>query len=311
MRLAFMGTPDFSVPVLGELVAGGHEISAVYTQPPRPAGRGRKDRKSPIHLQAEAFGLPVRTPVNFKAEDDRAAFRALDLDIAIVVSYGLILPGVILEAPQLGCLNLHASLLPRWRGAAPIHRAVMAGDTETGVQVMQMEPGLDTGPVLLSETTPIRPDDTTGSVHDRLSMIGAQLVPRALMALQRGSIEAQPQGEDGVTYAHKIQSDEARIDWSRPAGEVDCHIRGLSPSPGAWSMLEGERVKILMSRTRSASDTPAAPGTVIATGDVLTIACGDGAVDLLTLQRPGKTPQPVAEFLKGKSLEGGTIFDLS
>jgi len=311
MRLAFMGTPDFSVPVLGELVAAGHEIVAVYTQPPRPAGRGRKDRKSPVHLQAEAFGLPVRTPVNFKAEDDRAAYRALDLDIAIVVAYGLILPRAILEAPRLGCLNLHASLLPRWRGAAPIHRAVMAGDSETGVQVMQMEPGLDTGPVLLSETTPIRPDDTTGSLHDRLSMIGAQLVPRALMALERGSIEAQPQGEEGVTYAHKITSDEARIDWSRPAHAVDCHIRGLSPSPGAWSMLGTERVKILMSRVSGTAGAAAKPGVIIDKGNVLTIACGEGAVDLLTVQRPGKTPQPAAEFLKGTTLECGAGFDAS
>ena len=310
MRLAFMGTPDFSVPVLSELIANGHEVVAVYTQPPRPAGRGKKLRPSPVHRLAETLGLPVRTPVNFKDDTARAAFADLDLDVAIVVAYGLILPRAILNAPRLGCLNLHASLLPRWRGAAPIHRAVMAGDAQTGVQVMQMEAGLDTGPVLLSEAVAIADHDTSGDLHDRLSVIGAQLAPRVLAALERGSLTPTPQDEAGVCYAHKITTQEARINWDQPARLVDCHIRGLSPAPGAWFMLpqeEGEpiRVKCLF----SSMDTTArgTVGTVRVTQGKLYVQCQDGLVSLERLQRPGGAVQPVAEFVRGIKIPENAI----
>ncbi len=306
MRLAFMGTPEFSVPALGELLAAGHEIVAVYSQPPRPSGRGHKTRKSPVHLFAESHGLTVRTPSNFKNEEERAAFAALDLDVAIVVAYGLILPKAILDAPRYGCLNLHGSLLPRWRGAAPIQRAIMAGDRQTGVQVMQMEKGLDTGPVLLSEVTDIADDDTAGSLTDRLSYLGAQLLPRALSALERGGLVATPQTQEGVTYAHKISSDEARIDWTRPARELDSHIRGLSPFPGAWFELEDDkgktyRVKALMSHLGDAK-SDAAPGTIIGFEDELLIATGEGVIALTRLQRAGGKAQGASEFLRGAKL---------
>ncbi|MEQ9125522.1 MAG: methionyl-tRNA formyltransferase, partial [Alphaproteobacteria bacterium] len=228
-----MGTPDFSVPVLAEILAAGHDVVAVYSQPPRKAGRGMEEQPSPVHRFAEEHGIPVFTPVSLKGEAEQEAFASLDLDAAIVVAYGLLLPKPVLEAPRLGCLNLHASLLPRWRGAAPIQRAIMAGDRETGVMVMQMEEGLDTGPVLLAERVAIAPDDTAGALHDRLSHIGASLMVRALAALSRGGLQPTPQPEEGVTYAKKIEKAEARIDWSRPAKEVDCHIRGLTPFPGA------------------------------------------------------------------------------
>ncbi|MEZ5929113.1 MAG: methionyl-tRNA formyltransferase [Parvularculaceae bacterium] len=308
MRLAFLGTPDFAVPTLGELIAAGHEIIAVYTRAPQPSGRGQKLRISPVHAFAESHGLEVRTPSNFKSDDDRAAFRALDLDAAIVVAYGLILPQAILEAPRLGCFNLHASLLPRWRGAAPVQRAIMAGDKRTGVQVMRMEKGLDTGPVLLSETVDIRPDDTAASLTERLSVIGAGLLPRALAALDRGGLVETAQSPDGVTYAHKISSDEARIDWSRPAVEIDCKIRGLSPFPGAWfeapSAKDPQRVKALLSRL--APNVKGAPGEVMQADDRLVIATGDGGVELLRLQRAGKSAQSPAEFLRGFPLPVGT-----
>ncbi len=306
MRLAFMGTPEFSVPALGELLAAGHDIVAVYSQPPRPSGRGHKTRKSPVHIFAENHGLAVRTPINFKNEEDRAAFAALDLDVAIVVAYGLILPKAVLDAPRHGCLNLHGSLLPRWRGAAPVQRAIMAGDRQTGVQVMQMEKGLDTGPVLLSEVTDIMADDTAGSLTDRLSYLGAQLLPRALSALERGGLVATPQAQEGVTYAHKISSDEARIDWTRPARALDFHIRGLSPFPGAWFELEDEngkayRVKALMSQ-RSDEKSDQAPGTIIGAESELLIATGDGVIALTRLQRAGGKAQGAGEFLRGAKL---------
>ncbi|MEL7486514.1 MAG: methionyl-tRNA formyltransferase [Pseudomonadota bacterium] len=310
MRLAFMGTPAFAVPALSELLAAGLEVAAVYTRAPQPAGRGQKLQPSPVHAFAEQQGLSVRTPRNFRAEEDAAAFEALALDAAIVVAYGVILPRRILEAPRFGCFNLHASLLPRWRGAAPIHRAVMAGDTETGVQVMRMEEGLDTGSILLSETTPIRADDTTATVHDRLSVIGASLLPRALAALERGGISETPQAEDGVTYAEKITSAEAEIDWSRPAREVDAHIRGLSPFPGAWfhASVGGtpRRVKALMSGLAE-SATVGEAGEILNIGDDVTVACGEGAVRLLRLQREGKAAQDAADFLRGAGWRVGDL----
>ncbi len=322
MRIAFMGTPDFSVPVLSELIAAGHEIVAVYTQPARPAGRGKKLRPSPVETLARNYGLNVYTPVNFKNSDDIKAFRDLNLDVAVVVAYGLILPQAILDAPDYGCLNLHGSLLPRWRGAAPIHRAIMAGDQETGVQVMQMEAGLDTGAVLLSETVAIQDDETTGTLHDKLSLIGAQLMPRALAALDRGSLVATPQEEEGVCYAHKITSEEARIDWQNSAHEIDCHIRGLSPFPGAWFMMKDKkgdpmRVKVLMSSYDRLNNldkqdlADKAFGTVLDVEEDIVVATGSGYVRLSTLQRPGKSAQPAQEFLRGLPMDSllGVIFE--
>ena len=294
MRVIFMGTPEFSVPVLQALVDAGHEIAAVYCQPPRPAGRGKKDRPSPVQERAEALGLPVRHPVSLKSEAAQAEFAALHADIAVVVAYGLILPQSVLDAPKLGCLNIHASLLPRWRGAAPIHRAIMAGDAETGVAIMQMEAGLDTGPVLLQESTPIGVEETTGSLHDRLSQMGARLIVAALDRLPQLAPVQQP--DDGVTYAAKIDKAEARVDWSQPAVTVDRLIRGLSPFPGAWCEIGGERVKLLGSRL---ADGDAAPGTHL--GGFI-IACGSGAVQVTEAQRAGKRPMPASDVLKGLDL---------
>ena len=302
MRLAFMGTPAFAAPVLSELVAAGHDIAAVYSRAPTPSGRGHKLQPSPVHKLAEELGLEVRTPKNFKATETVEAFSTLDLDAAIVVAYGLILPQALLDAPRHGCLNLHASLLPRWRGAAPIQRAIMAGDKVTGVQVLRMEAGLDTGPVLLSETVEIASTDTAARLQDKLSIVAAGLAPRALAALSRGALVETPQAEDGVTYAHKISSDEARVDWSRPAAAVDCHIRGLSPFPGAWFEAKGERVKVLMS---SVLQDSGAPGEVLKADGRVVVACGDGAVSLATLQRAGKRAQDAETFLRGFSLAPG------
>jgi methionyl-tRNA formyltransferase len=293
MKIVFMGTPDFSVPVLDAL-AQTHEILAVYTQPPRPAGRGKADRPSPVQTRAEALGLPVRHPVSLRSETAAKDFAALQPDVAVVVAYGLILPQPILDAPRLGCLNIHASLLPRWRGAAPIHRAIMAGDAETGVCIMQMEAGLDTGPVLLREATPIGAEETTADLHDRLSAMGARLIVQALGNLP--DLTPQPQPQDGVTYAAKIDKAEARVDWSRPAVEVDRQIRGLSPFPGAWTEIRGERVKLLRSRR---ADGKGQPGQVLSG---FTIACGEGAVEITEAQREGKRPMPAAEVLKGLDL---------
>ncbi|WP_284165292.1 methionyl-tRNA formyltransferase [Frigidibacter sp. SD6-1] len=290
MRLIFMGTPDFSVPALRALAAR-HEIAAVYSQPPRPAGRGKKDRPSAVHQAAEELGLAVRHPVNFRDPADIAALAALQADVAVVVAYGLLLPKAVLEAPRKGCLNIHASLLPRWRGAAPIHRAVMAGDPETGICIMQMEEGLDTGPVLLRRATPIGADETTGDLHDRLAEMGAAMIVETLDRLDGLSPEAQP--EEGVTYARKIDKAEARIDWTRPAAEVDRQIRGLSPFPGAWCDVAGERVKLLRSRLASGAG---APGAVLRG---LTIACAEGAVEVTLAQREGKRPMAADELLRG------------
>jgi len=302
MRLAFMGTPAFAAASLVELIAAGHEIAAVYTRQAKPSGRGRKLTPSPVQLIAEAEGIEVRTPKGFRKSEEREAFAALGVDAAIVVAYGVILPKEILDAPRLGCFNLHASLLPRWRGAAPIQRAIMAGDKATGVQAMRMEEGLDTGPILLSETVEIRDDDTAATLHDRLSLVGAQLLPRFLSALERGGLVETPQSADGVTYAAKISPAEAKIDWSRPASEIDRHIRGLSPFPGAWFDARGERVKALMSRLAAGSG---APGEVLDNDGRLAIACGEGAVELLKLQRAGKGAQDAAALLRGFAFQKG------
>jgi methionyl-tRNA formyltransferase len=298
MRVIFMGSPDFSVPVLDALVEAGHEIACVYCQPPRPAGRGHKDRPTPVQARAEALGLPVRHPKSLKSQEAQAEFAALDADVAVVVAYGLILPQPVLDAPRHGCLNIHASLLPRWRGAAPIHRAVLAGDRETGVCIMQMEAGLDTGPVLLREATPITEADTTGALHDRLSAMGAKLIVEALDRLD--TLAPEPQPEAGVTYAAKIDKAEAAIDWSQPAETVARQIRGLSPFPGAWTLHGDDRLKLLDAR---AVPGEGAPGTVL---DGFTVACGEGAVEVLRAQRAGKGPQETETFLRGHPLPKGT-----
>lgn len=294
MRVIFMGTPDFSVPVLQALVDAGHEVAAVYCQPPRPAGRGKKDRPSPVQLRAEGLGLEVRYPVSLKSAEAQAEFATFNADLAVVVAYGLILPQAILDAPRHGCLNIHASLLPRWRGAAPIHRAIMAGDAQTGVCIMQMEAGLDTGPVLLREATDIAPDETTGGLHDRLSAMGASLVVTALDQLPALTASVQPQ--EGVTYAAKIDKAEARVDWTQSAVVVDQLIRGLSPFPGAWCEVSGERVKLLGSRV---VDGTGQPGEVL---DGFVIACGEGAVEVTQAQRSGKKAMAASDVLKGLAL---------
>lgn len=302
MKLIFMGTPEFSVPILDALVTAGHDIVCVYCQPPRPAGRGKKDRPTPVHQRALDLGLPVRHPTTLRTEHEHAAFAGLDADAAIVVAYGLILPQTILDAPKHGCLNIHASLLPRWRGAAPIHRAIMAGDTETGVCIMQMEAGLDTGPVLARAQTPIAATETTQSLHDRLSAQGAALIVDTLTHLP--NLTAVPQPQDGITYAHKIDKAEARLDWSQPALQIDRQIRGLSPFPGAWFDHDGHRIKVLASHHVPASG---AVGEILSTQDAVIIACGTDAVALTHLQRAGKSAQTAAEFLRGYPLTTGMV----
>ena len=299
MRVVFMGTPEFSVPVLQALQDAGHEIAAVYCQPPRPAGRGKKLRPSPVQARAEELGLLVRHPESLKTPEAQDEFAALGADVAVVVAYGLLLPRAILDAPVKGCLNIHASLLPRWRGAAPIHRAIMAGDAETGVCIMQMEEGLDTGPVLLRRATPIGPRETTGQLHDRLSIMGAALIIAALGQLDQ--LTPEPQPDAGVTYAAKIDKAEARIDWGWRAAEVDRTIRGLSPFPGAWVEVAGERIKLLASEQ---AEGCGAPGEVL--DDGLRVACGQGAVRLLRLQRAGRGAQDAPEFLRGLTLPRGS-----
>ena len=301
LRLAFMGTPDFAVPTLAELIAQGHDIAVVYSQPPRPAGRrGLSLEPGPVHKFAESAKLPVRTPLSLKGADEQAAFAALNLDAAIVVAYGLLLPKPILDAPRLGCFNLHGSLLPRWRGAAPIQRAVMAGDAEAGVMVMQMEEGLDTGPVLMAERVPVG-RKTSGELASELSRLGADLMVRALGALERGGVTPQAQSQDGVTYARKILKEEARIDWTRSAREVDCHIRGLSPFPGAWTEVNGERLKVLYAEPVSGHGRAG-----ITLDDALTVACGDGAVRLRKVQRAGGKAMDADALLKGFAVPAGT-----
>ncbi|SFE48781.1 methionyl-tRNA formyltransferase [Roseivivax sediminis] len=294
MRLVFMGTPDFSVPVLDALVEAGHEIACVYCQPPRPAGRGKKDRPSPVQARAESLGLKVRHPERLKCAEEQEAFAALGAEAAVVVAYGLILPQPVLDAPARGCLNIHASLLPRWRGAAPIQRAVMEGDDRTGVCIMQMEAGLDTGPVLLRRETPIGAEETAGELHDRLSALGAEAVVDALSRLDM--LVPEPQPEAGITYAGKIDKAEARIDWARPAEDVARQIRGLSPFPGAWTEAGGQRIKLLGAR---AVDRSGVPGTVL---EGFTVACGSGAVEITRAQRAGKGAQDAGTFLLGMRL---------
>ncbi len=300
MRLAFLGTPDFAVPTLKALSGAGHDIARVYSQPPRPAGRGRAPRPAPVARAAGTLGLPLATPESFRDARVLADFAALGLDAAVVVAYGQILPQAALDAPRLGCLNLHASLLPRWRGAAPIQRAIMAGDPETGVCVMRMEAGLDTGPVLACERTPIGPRDTAGTVHDRLAEMGAPLMVRSLAALDAGETVAVRQPEHGVTYARKIDKAEARIDWARRAAELDAHVRGLSPAPGAWCEIGGQRVRVLLARPEAGEG---APGEVL--DDHLLVACGEGALRLEILQRAGRAPMDVETFLRGFPVPAG------
>ena len=292
MRVIFMGTPDFSVPAL-RAIAAKHEVVAVYSQPPRAAGRGQKPRVSPVQRAAEELGLAVRVPARLKSAEDQADFAALGADVAVVVAYGLILPQPVLDAPRLGCLNIHASLLPRWRGAAPIHRAIMAGDAETGVAIMQMEAGLDTGPVLAEARTAIGAEETTADLHDRLAGMGAGLI---VEVLDRLPLPAVAQPVEGVTYAAKIDKAEARIDWTLPAVEVDRLIRGLSPFPGAWCQVGEERIKLLRSRPVPGAGQPGA----VLSG--FTIACGSDAIEVLEAQRPGKRPMQAAEILRGLSL---------
>jgi methionyl-tRNA formyltransferase len=299
LKIVFMGTPDFSVPALEAIVSAGHEVVAVYSQPPRPAGRGMAEKKSPVHVSAEAKGIQVRTPLNLKTPADQEAFAALGADAAVVIAYGLILPRAVLEAARLGCFNVHASHLPRWRGAAPIQRAIMAGDTETAVMVMRMAEGLDTGPVGATALVPISSDVTAGELHDVLAREGAGLIIKALTHLEAGELSFTPQPAEGVTYAAKIAKSEARIDFTRPAAEVHNLIRGLSPFPGAWfeAAPEGapaERIKVIRSSLAQGSGMP---GTAL--DDTLTIACGDGAVRLVEVQRAGKKAMNAGEFLRG------------
>ncbi len=308
LRLIFMGTPDFAVPTLIELAARGYEIAAVYTRTPKPAGRGMELQITPVEREARRLALPVYTPKTLKDDKTQEQFRALDADAAIVVAYGLLLPKPILEAPKLGCFNVHASLLPRWRGPAPINRAVMAGDTMSGASIMKMDEGLDTGAIVLADRIPIGPDMTAGELHDALAPLGADLMLRALAAAERGSLSLTPQPKEGITYAAKISKNETRLDWSKPWNEVHNRIRGLSPFPGAWFELDGGRVKVLRSTQGEGQMTSkAAPGTVL--DHKLTIACGTGAVRLIQVQRAGKQPRVTDEFLRGAPIKAGTRVD--
>lgn len=305
LRLIFMGTPEFAVPTLRELAAAGHEIVAVYTRAPKPAGRGMKEQVTPVEREARRLGLPVLTPRTLKTEEAVDAFRAHQADAAVVVAYGLILPQAILDGTRLGCFNLHASLLPRWRGAAPINRAIMAGDSLSGVMVMKMDAGLDTGDVAMAEQIAVTDAMTASDLHDALAKLGAGLMTRAMAALERGEMKLTPQGEQGVTYAAKIDKDEARIDWSRPAREVLRHCHGLSPFPGAWSELEfdGQPVRLKILRCELAPGR-GAPGELIDAR--LTVACGEGAIRILDLQRAGKQPMTAEAFLRGTRLAAGS-----
>ena len=302
MRLIFMGTPDFAVPTLVELAARGHEIAAVYTRAAKPAGRGMDRQVTPVEREARQLALPVFTPQTLKDAGAQQTFRAHNADVAVVIAYGLILPKAVLEGPRLGCFNVHASLLPRWRGAAPINRAIMAGDAESGVTIMKMDEGLDTGAIAMAERTTISADMTAGELHDTLSRLGADLMLRALAAAERGSLSLTPQPATAITYAEKISKSETRIDWTKPWKNVHDHIRGLSPHPGAWFEIEGVRVKAQRSTKGERSGTP---GTVL--DDKLTIACGDGAVRLVEVQRSGKQPMGAEEFLRGTSVKAGTV----
>ena len=302
LRLIFMGTPDFAVPTLVEIVSRGHEVAAVYTRAAKPAGRGMDLQVTPVEREARRFGIPVLTPKTLRNDEALAVFQSHKADAAVVVAYGLILPVPVLDAVPLGCFNLHASLLPRWRGAAPINRAVMAGDAESGVMVMRMAEGLDTGPVALAERLAVGADMTAGELHDALARLGADLMVRALGALERGTLQLTPQPDEGVAYAAKIDKGETRIDWTKPWKAVHDHCRGLSPFPGAWFELPGAgRIKVLRTTRGEGSG---APGTVL--DEHLTIACGEGAVRLLEVQRAGKQPMKAEEFLRGSKVAKGT-----
>jgi methionyl-tRNA formyltransferase len=302
LRIAYMGTPDFSVPALAALIEAGHEIACVYTQPPRPAGRGKKDRPSPVHAFAAERGIEVRHPASLRGEDEWAAFAALDLDVAVVAAYGLILPKPILEAPRLGCLNIHASLLPRWRGAAPIQRAILAGDRISGVTIMRMDEGLDTGPMLMAESVAIGPKTNAGELHDALAETGARMILQALARLEAGKLEETPQPEEGVTYAAKIDKAETRIHWSQPAAAIERQICGFAPFPGVWFELDGERVRALAGTIVKGRG---APGEVL--DDDLTVACGEGAIRLDKVQRAGKAAMETAAFLRGHAVPMGAV----
>jgi methionyl-tRNA formyltransferase len=306
LRLIFMGTPDFAVPTLAEIVGRGHDVVAVYTRAAKPAGRGMEAKPTPVEREARRLGLSVHTPATLRTPEAVAAFKAHGAGAAVVVAYGLILPKPVLDAVPLGCFNLHASLLPRWRGAAPINRAIMAGDRETGVMVMRMEEGLDTGPIAMERRVPIAPDVTAGEMHDALARLGADLMVNALSALECSSLTLTPQPADGVTYASKLTNEETRIDWSRPALAVHDHIRGLSPFPGAWCELasDGKTTRLKILRTAVAAGS-APPGRLI--DDALTVACGEGAVRILALQRAGRQAMKAQDFLRGQALPRGTI----
>lgn len=307
LRIVFMGTPDFAVPTLAAIKEAGHEVVAVYTRAPKRAGRGMAETRTPVHTAADLFDLPVLTPASLKSEDATETFRGHRADAAVVVAYGLLLPKPVLEAPREGCFNLHASLLPRWRGAAPINRAIMAGDSETGVAVMKMDEGLDTGPVALVERTAISQNETAGELHGRLSRLGAPLMVKALLALESGQLTFTPQPSAGVEYASKLSNAETRVDWSRSAAEVHNHIRGLSPFPGAWTEFETakgpERLKPLRSEVADGNGTA---GVLL--DDMGLIACGANAVRLVTVQRAGKGPMAFSDFARGARLERGAAF---
>ena len=305
MKIAFLGTSEFAVPALEALVDAGHDVLAVYTRAPKPAGRGQQERKTPVHMLADTLALGVRTPKSLKSDAEAQAFRALDLDAAVVVSYGHILTKTFLEAPVLGCVNIHGSLLPRWRGAAPIHRAILAGDAETGVTTMLMDEGLDTGPMLLAERMPISSADTAETVHDRLATLGATLIVSTLDGLIRKSIDPTPQPDEGVTYAHKLGKEEGLLDWRRPAAELERKVRAFHPWPGTSFELDGERIKVLAA---SLALTAGAPGTLsIARDGCPVVACGPGGLKLLKLQRPGKSAVAADAFLRGFNLPAGTV----
>ena len=305
MKLAFLGTSTFAVPALTALVDAGHDVIAVYTRAPKPAGRGQQERRTPVHELALSLGLAVRTPRSLRSEDEAQAFKALDLDAAVVVAYGHILPKSFLDAPVLGCINIHGSLLPRWRGAAPIHRAILAGDAETGVTIMRMDEGLDTGPMLLAERTPISAADTAETVHDRLAELGARLIVSTLDGLMRNTIEPVPQPTEGVTYAHKLGKEEGVLDWRRPAAELERKVRAFHPWPGTWFEAQGERIKVLAAGLTLAGG---APGTVSVGRDGFpVVACGVGGLKLLKLQRAGKAAQAADAFLRGFAFGAGTV----
>ena len=306
-RLAFMGTPEFAVPILATLLDAGYDMRAVYTQPPRPAGRGKRHRKSPVHDFAEARGIEVRTPERLRDEAEQRAFAALELDAAVVVAYGLILPRAILEAPRQGCINVHASLLPRWRGAAPIQRAIMAGDTETGISIMMMDEGLDTGPVLLTERVAITGETTGASLHDGLAEIGARLIVPALADVLDGRLVAEPQDDQGITYASKLTRDVGRLDWTRPATELERLVRALDPWPGAWCLAGGERLKVLGVERVDLGTLTNDPGTVL--DPALTVACGDGALRLKRIQKPGRGAMAADAYLRGNTVPPGTVLE--